>query len=149
MDVTFLMLWGSPFHILGPIDENEQLWASIVLHLLTGGSPFVLEHNGLPWLFITRSAKYFGAMDDTHLYIKTATLKMIHSFTFSQCRSAITDETWSNFIRSHITVQDISCSCWSLSDVLVYPEGGYYNSLFYTELVFVWEFWLHFLWMIA
>ena len=113
-DVTFLMLWGSLFHILGPTDENEELWVSVVLHLLTGSSPFVLEHNGLPWLFITRSAKYFGTVDDTHLYIKTATLKMIHSFTFGQCRSAIVDETQSNFLRLHITLQNMFCSHWSL-----------------------------------
>ena len=81
-----------------------------MLHLLTGNNPLVLKCNGLPWLFITRSAKYFGAVDDTHLYIKTATLKMMHSFIFSQCRSAMADETWSNFLKSHITQQGIFCS---------------------------------------
>ena len=25
MDDAFLMVWGSPFHTLGPIDENEKL----------------------------------------------------------------------------------------------------------------------------
>ena len=81
-----------------------------MLHLLIGNNPIVLEHSGLPWLLITRSDKYFGAVDVTHLYMKTATLKMIHSFTFSQCRSAIADEIWSNFLRSHITLQDMFCN---------------------------------------
>ena len=147
MDVTFLMLWGSLFHILGPIDENEELWAIIVLHLLTGISPFVLECNSLPCHFITRLAKYFGAVDDTHLYIKTATLKKKCSFTFSQCMSAITDETKSNFLGSHINLQNMFCSCWSLFKwCFGIPRR---RLLQYPELMIVWEFLSHLLLMIA
>ena len=42
--------------------------------------------------------------------MRTATLKMISSSTFIQCKSAIADEIWSNFLRSHITLQHMFCS---------------------------------------
>ena len=138
-DVACLMLWESPFHILGAIDENEEFWTSIVLHLLIGNIPILLEHSGLPWLLITRLDKYFGAVDVIHLYMKAVTLKMIHSFTFTQWRSAITDEIWSNFLRSHITLQDMFLIIEVyLCDVWVYPEEGSYNSLFFQKLMIVW-----------
>ena len=69
------MLWGSPFHILSPIDENEEFQTNVVLHLQIGSNPIVLEHSGLWWFFITRLDRYFGAVDIKHLYMRTVNFK--------------------------------------------------------------------------
>ena len=78
------------------------------------------------------------------------TLKMIYSFTLSQCRSAITDEIWSNFLRLHITLPDMFCSHWSLFKwCFGVPRRRLFQKSIYPELVIVWEFLSHLLLMIA
>ena len=74
MSSALVILLGKLFQIPGPIDQKEELCDSAALDLETGNFLLDDEHSCLPCKVTARSARYFGTVPLTHLYIMTAIL---------------------------------------------------------------------------
>ena len=74
MSSTSVTLLGKLFQIQGPIDQKEELCDGAVLDLETGNFLLDDDCSCLPCKVTARSARYFGAVPLTHLYIMTAIL---------------------------------------------------------------------------